>query len=104
MIRRRKLCGHFVRSYLGDRAAQRLGAGQRESHIPEINVGGKELDADMGLTITLALNRNNPRFHFARAVFIDQQNNLADDKGMLGLNLRAVLAHRIRLHANGKLL
>jgi len=95
---------HSFRGCIRDGPAQRLGARKREGHIPEVDVSGKELEADIGLAVALALNRSHPRFDFARAVFIDQQNHLTHHQRVLALDLRAVLAYRVGLDADGELL
>jgi len=84
-------------------AAERLGARQRKGHVPEIDVGRKKFDADVGLPVALALNGSNMGLDFSRAVFVDEQQHLSDDQGMFCFNLRAVLADRIGLRANGEL-
>ena len=97
------LCSDFILSDFGNDAAERLGARQREGHVPKIDVGGEEFEANVGLAVALALNGSNVGLDFARAIFVDEQQHLTENQGMFGFNLRAVLADRIGLHPNGEL-
>ncbi len=87
-----ELCGHF----LGNYAPQGFGAWDRELHVPEVRLRAKELNANILLSVSRAMNGNDSALHRLRRMIVYQKQRLPHAHDFFEMKERAVSVDGLR--------